>query len=71
VINVKFVERNIVINLEAQCNQSAQFLAHKSFTVTGAGAFLSAGYVVVDVVASAIFAAVEPVSLSHNCFWQR
>ena len=36
--------------------------------VTGAEAFLFAGYVVMDVVASAVFAAIESVSLSHNCF---
>jgi len=36
--------------------------------VTGAEAFLFAGHVVVDVVASAFFSAVESVSLSHNCF---
>jgi len=39
--------------------------------VTGAKAFLFAGRVVVDVVASAVFPAVESVSLSHNCFSQR
>ena len=37
-------------------------------TVTRAEAFLFAGYVVVDVVASAVFPAIESVSLSHNCF---
>ena len=36
--------------------------------VTGAEAFLFAGHVVVDVVASAVFPAIESVSLSHNCF---
>ena len=30
-------------------------------------AVLLAGHVIVNVVASAFFAAVEPVSLSHNC----
>src|ERR1039457_4884791 len=36
--------------------------------VTGVhGGVLLAGHVIVNVVASAFFAAVEPVSLSHNC----
>jgi hypothetical protein len=39
--------------------------------VTRAEAFLFAGHVVVDVVASAVFPAIESVSLSHNCFSQR
>ena len=36
--------------------------------VTGAEAFLFAGHVVVEVVASAVFPAIESVSLFHNCF---
>ena len=35
--------------------------------VGGVQAVLLAGHVIVNVVASAFFAAVEPVSLSHNC----
>ncbi len=35
--------------------------------VGGVQAVLLAGHVIVNVVASALFAAVEPVSLSHNC----